>query len=604
MTYRKDIQILRGIAVLLVVLFHLQVSIIKSGFVGVDIFFVISGFLMAILYDPTKKNEFFLRRSKRLLPTYYVVILLTLVVSIFIIIPNEYYQVVKQSLYATFFSSNIGFWTQSSYFSKSNFNPLLHLWSLGVEIQFYLIVPFLYWVFHKARVFLPLILLLSLIACFVVVEISPKTSFFMMPLRLWEFLIGYGVAVYFTNNGDIKYSSFSCLSIFAILFLIIIPTFNLDGESLDMIYGHPGLAALIVSLATGVILTLGIPKGIEQSKIGSSLEMLGKYSYSIYLVHFPVIVFFLYKPFSGTILKTNSIGQTMIILSIITVLSLLIYHLVENPAHHSKKIIRKVLIAPLLIFIFIFSGYRFQQSTYSKQELAIFNASKDRAPYRCGKIVRIIEPTAISCRITTELQKPIHKILFVGNSHADSIKTTFGSVASKLNVDVYFIVQNNPLMQGGLKPKRIIDEAVAKNISSIVIHYSPNALNVSTRQAITDLVHLSEEKEITVSFIMPVPVWQKHIPKALFSHLKYNEPLPVQSRLDYEYFSGKVYGNFLNISGENFLIYRIEDVLCPKDCQITNLDGNPFYFDDEHLTLTGAELLRPLFIKIITEQLN
>lgn len=178
MTYRKDIQILRGIAVLLVVLYHLQVSFIKSGFLGVDVFFVISGFLMAILYDLNDKKKFFFRRGKRLLPTYYMIILLTLAVSIFITIPNEFYQVVKQSIYATFFSSNIGFWMQNSYFNKSNFNPLLHLWSLGVEIQFYLIVPLLYWIFQKSKILLPLVLLLSILACFFMVGVSPKTSFF------------------------------------------------------------------------------------------------------------------------------------------------------------------------------------------------------------------------------------------------------------------------------------------------------------------------------------------------------------------------------------------------------------------------------------------
>ncbi len=601
MTYRKDIQILRGIAVLLVVLFHLQVSFVKSGFLGVDIFFVISGFLMAILYDPTKKSDFFLRRSKRLLPTYFAVILLTLAISIFITIPNEYYQVVKQSVYATFFSSNIGFWMQNSYFSKSDFNPLLHLWSLGVEMQFYLIVPLLYWIFHKAKIFLPLILLLSLLACFFIVGISPKTSFFMIPLRLWEFLIGYGIAAHFTNNGNIRYSSFGWIGVIAILFLIAIPTFNLDGESLGFISGHPGLYAFLVSLATGAILAVGIPKYIEQSKIGSSLAMLGKYSYSIYLVHFSVIVLFLYEPFSGTILKTNGIGQTMIILSVIIVLSMMMYYLIENPARHTKKIIRYVLIAPLLILIFIFAGYSFQQSKYSKQELLIFNASKDRAPYRCGKMVRIFDPTAISCRITDKLQEPVQKILLVGNSHADSIKATFASAANELNVDVYFIVQNNPLMKGGLQPKRIIDEAVAKGINSIIIHYSPDALNVLTRQAITELVHLSEEKKITVAFIMPVPVWEKHIPKALFSHLTYNEPLPVQARLEYEDFNEDISKDFLNISDKHFLIYKVEDILCPKDCQIANSDGSPFYFDDEHLTLTGSDLLKPLFYKIITE---
>jgi len=129
MRYRKDIQILRGIAVLLVVLYHLGIGGFNSGFLGVDVFFVISGFLMAVLYDQNKKMEFFKKRSLRLLPAYFVTIAATVVASILIVTPNEYNQVVEQSVYADLFASNIGYWMQNSYFSRSEFNPLLHLWS-------------------------------------------------------------------------------------------------------------------------------------------------------------------------------------------------------------------------------------------------------------------------------------------------------------------------------------------------------------------------------------------------------------------------------------------------------------------------------------------
>ena len=194
MEYRKDIQILRGISVLLVVLFHLEIGGFKSGFLGVDVFFVISGYLMAILYNPERKWEFFVKRARRLLPAYFAVIVLTLLACMLITTPNDYDSVIKQTLFATFFTSNIGYWTENSYFSKSAFNPLLHLWSLGVEIQFYLLLPFLYWLFSKIRGSYFIVLLGSLVACFYMTDVSPKTSFFMVPFRLWEFLLGYGIA--------------------------------------------------------------------------------------------------------------------------------------------------------------------------------------------------------------------------------------------------------------------------------------------------------------------------------------------------------------------------------------------------------------------------
>ena len=596
MLYRKDIQILRGIAVLLVVLFHLQIGSIESGFLGVDVFFVISGFLMAILYDPSRKGEFFLRRSKRLLPTYFAVIVLTLFVSIFLTIPNEFNQVSKQSIFATFFSSNIGFWMQNSYFSKAEFNPLLHLWSLGVEIQFYLMVPLLYWLFKKSKVLLPLVLLLSLVACFVIVGISTKTSFFMMPLRLWEFLLGYGVAMYFTNNGNIKNTSLHWVGTIAMILLISIPTFNLQGDALGFMHGHPGIIAFLVSLSTSMVLVFGITKVIENSKIGDLLELLGKYSYSIYLVHFPVIVLFLYEPFSGTILKTDTISQTIILLGIIVILSGLVYHLVEDPARHSKKIIHNLLVIPPIIFIFIFLGYKFQQSKYSKQELAIFNAWEDRAPYRCGKMIRVLEPSAISCDLTSELEASTQKIFLVGDSHADAIKSIFVSVANELNTEVHFLVANNP-MSGGPTPQTIINEAVSKNIDTIVLHFKKGP-NVTM---LKELVELGVENNIVIALIMPVPIWDEHIPKALFNYIKYDIPLPVQSHADYKNINNDLYSNLSHITKDHFLVYEVDNLLCAENCQITNASGNPYYFDDDHLTLTGSKLLRPLFNQIITD---
>ena len=130
MQKRNDIQILRALAVIFVVLFHLEVAGIESGFLGVDVFFVVSGFLMAILYKTGETKKFFERRAKRLLPAYFTTVAITLIASIFIVLPSELGQVATQSIYSIFFANNFGFWMQNSYFSKTDFNPLLHLWSL------------------------------------------------------------------------------------------------------------------------------------------------------------------------------------------------------------------------------------------------------------------------------------------------------------------------------------------------------------------------------------------------------------------------------------------------------------------------------------------
>jgi len=598
MQYRKDIQILRGVSVLLVVLFHLQIGGMQSGYLGVDIFFVISGFLMATLYRRDRKTLFFQKRAKRLLPAYFATILITLVVSALITVPVEFNQVVKQSTFATFFSSNIGFWFQNSYFSKAEFNPLLHLWSLGVEIQFYLLVPFFYWFFRRAKIALPLVILFSIVTCGVVVSVSPKTSFFMLPFRLWEFLFGYSAAILSLKYSYNKKKLTSYLSVAALLVVGGIPAMNVDGQALGFVNGHPGLTALCVCLATTIILLYGLPRLIVESKVGRFFELAGKYSYSIYLVHFPVIVLFLYEPFSGTMLKTDSVLQQFTLCSIIIILSLCMYHFVESPARFSKNTMRLLFCAPLFVGLILFAGHIFQQSKYSEKEMFVFSAWTDRSTYRCGKIFRIIEPNGISCLITKSAQAPVQNIMLVGNSHADSIKTAFASVAEKMNTNVRFIVVNNPLMIGAIGPVAVLNEALAKNVSTIVLHYSPNAIDISV---VEELIRLADRNNIIVSLIMPVPTWDTHIPKALYKNIKLNEQLPSQLLSEYAEKNRGLSKRLAAISYKNFFVYEVGGFFCQSACRIVDGSGKPYYFDSAHLTLNGSSILRPLFHKIVAD---
>ena len=468
MNYRKDIQILRGIAVFLVVLYHLGFTGFNSGFLGVDVFFVISGFLMSVLYDENNKMEFFKKRSLRLLPAYFITIVATLIVSVFIVTPNEYSQVFDQSLYADLFASNIGFWMQNSYFSKAEFNPLLHLWSLGVEIQFYLLIPIIFYFINGNKYIFSLILLASLLLCFTIVGVSPKTSFFMMPLRLWEFLIGYGIAKYLTDNGGTT-NKFSWVGSLFLFIIIAIPMLDVNGEALGFINGHPGIYALFIAISTGIILSTGIKGVIADSKFGTFLELIGRYSYSIYLVHFPVIVLFLYKPFSGTNLQSDNFIDVLILIVTITILSYAMYHLVEVKLRKSRNIKSLLIMSPILVLTLAFSGFFIQSHIYTNKEMLIFNSFKDRSTYRCGKIFRILNPTSITCEITNSTESKNHNILLVGNSHADSIKSSFASVAGTMNSSLYFLVPNNPLIKNSnIKVKNILDEALKYNIKSIM----------------------------------------------------------------------------------------------------------------------------------------
>lgn len=598
--FRKDVQILRGVAVLMVVLFHLDLVGFKSGFLGVDIFFVISGYLMAVMYDPTKKYDFFIKRIKRLLPAYFAIILLTLFAAMLITTPDEYSQVSNQSIFAAFFMSNFGFWAENSYFDKSAFKPLLHLWSLGVEIQFYLIVPILYGLFRRLKWSIWAVLFLSLFACFLVVGTSPKTAFFWLPFRLWEFLVGFFVAKHISEHGGGRWQGRSYIGGISFFIVLAIALFiPVDGNYLSFVYGHPGLAALGVCFATALVLYFGLPDIIEKNFISSILNKVGDYSYSIYLVHFPIIVLFLYSPFHGTILKASNVNQTLILVLSIFIASILLYQWIEQPFRTTKKPLVLSTVAIACIILSSQLGTIVQKAIVPQNQMLIYQAWFDRSEYRCGKLFRIFHPREIACEITIPQRNPIHKILLVGNSHADSIKTEFAKVANRYRDSAYFMVDNNPLMAGGrITPEIVVASAKAKNIDVIVMHFSPEAV---TPNSIAQVVKLAAAQNIGVSFIMPVPVWSEHIPEALIDHVKDHTAMPDQTLTMYSE-SNKLFLNQLNeIKLNNFKIYQIGNVFCRPKCEVISPEGKPFYFDSGHLTLTGAMKLEPVFSKIMID---
>ncbi len=512
--------------------------------------------------------------------------------------PNEYDQVSNQAVFATFFASNIGFWMENSYFSKGSFKPLLHLWSLGVEIQFYLLIPFLYWVFKKFKISFLLILSVSALFCFVVISFSPKTVFFWLPFRMWQFLIGFGVAKYIYNGWRNRNSILSWLGAASLVVIICIPLINIDGAQREFVRGHPGLAALIISIATAIIVSFGIPKIIEENLISNFLERTGRYSYSIYLAHFPVIVLFLYEPFSGTVLKTESLGQTVVLIVLVICASSILFRFVEQPLRSVDKGVHWT-IASAIIGLLVWSvGVTVQKTLIPEKEMLVYQAMEDKSKFRCGRMIRILNPGAVSCETTGNIQSPVHRVLLVGNSHANSIKSTFSSVAQSHDVAVHFIVDNYPLMRGGITPQRLFEEATEKRIDAIVLHYSEGVLD---QLDINQLAMLAKEKQIQLSFIMPVPVWDEHVPKMLIENMKGEGGMLSQSIDDYQSLHRALIADLIKVDYESFRIYQIADIFCRPKCQLISSVGRPLYYDGHHLTLTGSEMIRKIFTRIILD---
>jgi peptidoglycan/LPS O-acetylase OafA/YrhL len=579
-----------------VVFYHLNAGGFASGFLGVDIFFVISGYLMAAMYDPQRKLSFLLKRAKRLLPAYFATVLVTLLAAAILTTPNDYKQVTNQALFASAFAANIGFWLGNSYFEKDAFKLLLHLWSLGVEIQFYLLVPLVCWISERFRSLYILLALASALFCFAVLGVSPKTSFYWLPFRLWEFLIGFGIVKYAGKSVASGNSWRTWIGGAALAAILLIPLIRADGMAMGFTAGHPGLAALLVCLATAVTLVFGLPGKIAESSTFTLLERIGTYSYSIYLVHFPLIVLFLYQPFQGTQLRPSSPGSALLIAAAIALSSLALFTFVEQPLRKGSQSLRFVAVSAAIVLGAGLTGPAIQTLIIPEREMLVYEAWFDRDVYRCGKLMRIAHPAAITCEITQPLASPAHRVLLTGNSFADSIKAAFAAAAQAKNVQVLFTVENAPLRTGGMSPQDLIAEARRSNVDAIVLHYSPGGLDSAALQT---LVTLAKVEGLKLSYIMPPPVYPEGVPHMLWRTIRGGGSPSLLTIDDYQRSNSFLSRDLTQIDYDRFHVYEVANVLCTPICKITDSNGKPLYFDNGHMTLTGASMLTEVFERVI-----
>lgn len=600
MEIRQDIQFLRGLAVLAVVLFHLQAPFFHNGFLGVDIFFVISGFLMAKLYDKGTILNFYKRRLDRLYPAYAATLFVTLVVGAFVAIPVDFNQLFEQSIASSFFLANIYYWNQNSYFDKAAFNPILNLWSLAAEVQFYILVPFLYPILRRRKWLFILVFVASLLSCFVVQTISPKTSFFLMPFRIWEFLVGAYVAWWSSASlmSSFKYRRYSLFFLGALVVSLFV--LELKPDSLGTIfYGHPALPSLIVTLLTGLVIKFGVDAKILGRAAGRFFVKLGDYSYSIYLVHFPIIVLLNYRPFGGTRLAVDGFVKLAFAVVLIGTATAISYIFIEKKLLFGFKTLKVKISISSAILASAFVLVVFNLNQYSLIERNIFSAWADRDAYRCGKIFRIINPLDIICNVGDA--KGDKGVLLIGNSHADSIKRVFADKAIGHGISTFFVVNNDPLLGGGPRAEQFVELAVKRDINSFIIHYSNIYDNDGFRNEVTKLVAAARANGIKVFFIAPVPTYDAHVPKVMFEDPGNKENLSMYRAKHFEK-TQRFRDLVVDVEHFGVEVFDPSEFLCNAEgvCLVSTDDSRPYYFDSNHLTLTGSSLLKPIFERILS----
>ncbi len=354
-SYRPDIDGLRAIAVLCVLLYHLDGTWLSGGFIGVDVFFVISGYLITnlIFRELVETNNFrfanfYIRRARRLFPALGATFAICLVLAFYIFSPQHLGEFAQSLMYAVFSVSNFFFWNTVSYFdTASEYKPLLHTWSLSVEEQFYFLWPVtLVFLVKRAKpsavagfnIFVGLISLLLNHGFFSSPELITTwleqadggssldiqaTVFYLLPFRVFEFAIG--AALVFAPKQNI--SNYIAAMLFAIGLIMVLYSANYFDSQMNF----PSFAGLLPCLGAGLMLYSGPKHRLSWLVSNRPMVGIGLISYSLYLIHCPVIVFYKYWNY-----QTLTTIEKFFIIGISLILAYLMYKFIEQPFRKSR----------------------------------------------------------------------------------------------------------------------------------------------------------------------------------------------------------------------------------------------------------------------------
>ena len=420
MQFRYDINGLRAIAVLAVVIFHFNPQFLPGGFAGVDVFFVISGFLMtSIIFNGVEKNTFSLfkfynARANRIIPVLAVMSAVLIVFGWFYLIPSDYRDLGRQVEKSSLFISNLLFAKGGGYFDTAEHTKwLLHTWSLSVEWQFYIFFPIIIIALKKylslnnlKRVVIGLFLA-SFIYCVYATYKDSKTAYFLLTSRAWEMLLGGLAFLYpWSLQKKIKQITIQLLGII----LIISSYFLMSKDTL-----WPGYMALIPVLGAYLIIVSNFKNNFIINNL--VFNYIGKWSYSIYVWHWPLVVLGFYFAFENWWIY----GIPLSIL-----LGLLSYQFIESinfPRYSSWKEIYKV--KPFYIFLVTLAcGYTIKTtdgiaSRLPEKAQIAEEEKRNSNPYECDK------QELYECVIGNPSNI---KAIMIGDSHADSLTTSLSSI--------------------------------------------------------------------------------------------------------------------------------------------------------------------------------
>jgi peptidoglycan/LPS O-acetylase OafA/YrhL len=423
--YRADIDGLRAVAVVPVVLFHIGAPIFSGGFVGVDIFFVISGYLITsiILPDIDKRRfsiaSFYERRARRIFPALFSVLFFCALVGFAVMSPSDYNSLGQSMVAAAFFVSNIFFWRQTNYFSGSaSESPLLHTWSLSIEEQFYLFYPLLLTLTPRrtgARLaVISIVCISSFAAGAILIFFKPSATFYLGPTRAWELMVGGLIALApSTRRGNLDL----CAAISGAALI----AFSILTYSSSMRF--PGVAALPPAVGAALVIWSGVSgQTFVHRLLGLPfMTAIGKASYSLYLWHFPLIAFASYVELGGLSLKVKAgLCAASFVVSFLSLKYIeLPFRQTSQPGSGRRPVAAAlsgmIVACGVGLLIKVYAGFPARLDPTSSVYLDA-ERDKERHHMECMSLEKRVVPPSQACRLGSAGANP--HVLLWGDSHA------------------------------------------------------------------------------------------------------------------------------------------------------------------------------------------
>lgn len=615
MKFRYDIGFLRALAVLIVVFFHYKMPLFQGGFIGVDIFFVISGFLMTSIIlkgfdrDFFSIKDFYIRRFERIVPALAVMMFCVLIITFFIYFPVDLKQVSVYTFFSGLFLSNYYYLFNSDYFdASSQTNILLHTWSLSVEWQFYIIYPLFLVLLKKfylkrKKEFNAIFLTITLFSFLLVIVFNnflpssySKISFFSFTHRAWEMMFG-GMAFLYKDFFENKISDFFKNILIGLSIIVIAISIICLNET----YSWPSSLTLLPVIGTFLIIALNKEYNFYKN---STIQYIGNISYSWYLWHWPICVIARYFDYKGA-----EVTALLIIISL--VLASLSYEFIEK---RSKLIsLKKMIIGSSFVILISLIGifatpnkYLFSKDAVLLSEYKDHYDENRRKQFHSGVCHNVSKVDYKKC-VCINIKKK--NILLLGDSHAGQFSLSFRKKldTTKFNFMEHTVVGSFPLINAkGEKRasgqfKSIFNKFIVEHKSNIdVILLScnwmnyPNSAGYTSNQELVNDVNatINELKKIGIKKVLVMGQGEEYnidYPRVIAFNL---EGKPEKSYVNQE---SLILNNDLKkqVPPENYINIFLDDKIKHYD----PINKVPYMFDDDHMTIYGADQIVDLLLK-------